>query len=515
MFLRRRKSVEFGKLLAVFVVIYAILLLVGIGHRTALWDEFQNTALPFLLYDMTLDHTEIGLNLDSIRAYATDYHAHYSVFYSIIHHPPLHRVFLYLAFLAAGPGEVQGRAVSVAFSVMALLATYLLAYRLTRRRDISFLSAVTLALIPTFSEFSRLMMIEVPLVATTTLTVYAFLRYVESEKLRDAVFFGISAGLCVLTKNYGLLVFIPLGIHMIREKGVRFVFNRNSAIGIAIALAIAVPWYAFAALLPSVAGVDVDLMGAYAGYFVPNLEVIALAPSFYITTFSWVLGILSLAAFGKALMRRDGTDVLLIVWALSYIMLFTFAIGPSIGHLHRFIMPSLPAFAIMIARLFGDMIDSKRARYPWHIIFIMLVCSAALSAAYNASVDVRKPIDEAAVYAIENSDYGDGIITTDFYQTFYLLKHDRNLSVFNLNARDMETLDSIINASYASESRQAAGIKNPESYSYLVLEYPLQPKVAANPDFVEFIEESGCLKKEIVFGDDVSIALYRFSEECI
>jgi len=141
MFLRRRVRPEiFTKLLAAFIIVYAAVLLVGIGYRTAIWDEFQNTALPFLLYDMTTNAGSIGPGFAALKAYAIDYQAHYAVFYSLIHHPPFHRIFLYAAFMLAGPGEVSGRAVSVAFAVLALVVTYMAAYRMTKRRDLSLLS---------------------------------------------------------------------------------------------------------------------------------------------------------------------------------------------------------------------------------------------------------------------------------------------------------------------------------------------------------------------------------------
>jgi len=357
-------------------------------------------------------------------------------------------------------------------------------------------------------------MLEIPLVAMTTLTVYAFLRYEKSRKASDAILLGVAAGLCMLTKNYGLLVLVPLGLYMLVEGGIRSFADRKVLMALAVALAMAVPWYVFAAMLPSIAGVNENLVGAYVSYFSPNPEVFAEVPSFYLMTFSWILGPLSILAVVRAFMRRDKTDVLLLLWALSYFIFFMVAIGPSVGHLHRFIMPALPAFAILIARLMGEIVDSRRFRHPWHIIMAVLVCSAALSVAYNASVDVRKPMDEASVYILANSNVGDGVITTDFYQTFYLLKHDRDLKVFNLNARNMETLGSILNSTHASPARDAVGIKNPENYSYLVLEYPLQPKVEANPDFVSFIEDSGCLHKEKVFGNETEIVLYRFDEDC-
>jgi 4-amino-4-deoxy-L-arabinose transferase-like glycosyltransferase len=509
---------KFGlwKIAIVLFALYIVLLGCGIGHRTALWDEFQNTALPYFLYDLTHEMASTGgMGFSEIKAYAISYHAHYPIFYSLIHHPPFHRLFLYASFMVLGPGEFAGRIVSVFFSAATLLITYMLALELTRKKEVALLSAVVLALIPTFVEYSRLIMLEVPLAAMTALTVYAFVRYRKRESLKNAMILGVVGGLCLLTKNYGVLVIIPIAAYIAAEKGILRLFDRKLLLSALIAASIAAPWYIFAVELPYMVGIGTNLLGAYMTYFVFSFDIVPLIPSFYLTTFSWILGVLSVAAIARALARMDAADKLMLVWIAAYFVFFTFLIQPSVSSMQRFIIPTLPAFAILCARLLRELIKSKRLRgYGLAVVILLLCGSAAVTVMYNISVSQSSPVEEAVVYAMANSPEGSGIITTNFDQIFYFLKHDRNLSFFALNVLSMDGLENVINSTHATEARMAVGIKNPQNYTYLLISYPLPPRIADDEELQAFIGRGDCFRLEKEFEGRKNMSVYRMFGDC-
>ena len=152
-------------------------------------------------------------------------------------HPPLGRVLLALGPYLAGArsfgtpppnGTQEGidilycggryaryltlaRAGALPFLVLLLLATWLWARRLFASQGAALLSVLLLASVPAVLGHAGLASLDVAAAATCLLALYALQLWVVSARLRDAVLFGLAAGLAVGTK-FSAVPFIGLAL---------------------------------------------------------------------------------------------------------------------------------------------------------------------------------------------------------------------------------------------------------------------------------------------------------------
>ncbi len=520
MVLKKGAKPGFGfheKSLVVMLLVFIVLGSWGLGHRSYLADEMQHSALPVFMYDFLGYYSDNpGIGIDGIKSYGLAYHSHYHVFTSIIHHPPLIRLPIILNFFALGLNEFSARIVSVFFGALGLIFTYLLAELVTGSKKTSLVAAMLLALIPVYFEYSRLVMLEIPLLAMCAMVTYFFYKYVLEEKGRDAFLFGISLGLCLLTKNYGVVIIPPLVIYALASRKFNLFKDKRMYMALIIAAAIAGPWYAFAAVVPGMVGIPYSLSGHYTNYIVFSLSALAQLPGFFIEQFSFAMGILSAATVIFAACRRDRDDYLLLSWALFFYVFFLFFVDPSssAGNFNRFVMPALPAFAILDAKYLLKLVGHpKLKKYGTVIVAAFMIASLSLAAIHVAGSEIRYPIEEAAVWVLGNTPREGGVIYTDYSQIFYFLKNDRDLSVRVGEGRTLEALGLLLNSTHASSRHESLGIENP-TYYHLLLRYPLRDKLASRTDFIEYIENGPCFFPEKVFGDDRRVVVYGIREGC-
>src|SRR5262249_35843324 len=103
------------------------------------------------------------------------------------------------------------RAGVLPFLAMLLLAMWLWARRVARNDAEALLALLLLASVPPILGHAALAALDVPAVATTSLALYSLLCWLVSGRWRDAVLFGITAGVAVGTK-FSAIPFIGLGL---------------------------------------------------------------------------------------------------------------------------------------------------------------------------------------------------------------------------------------------------------------------------------------------------------------
>jgi hypothetical protein len=100
------------------------------------------------------------------------------------------------------------------FLALLLFATWLWARRLTASAGEALLAVLLLACVPPVLGHAALATLDVPAAATTLLAMYALQCWLGSGRWRDALFFGITAGLAVGTK-FSAIPFLLLGLVML------------------------------------------------------------------------------------------------------------------------------------------------------------------------------------------------------------------------------------------------------------------------------------------------------------
>jgi 4-amino-4-deoxy-L-arabinose transferase-like glycosyltransferase len=97
------------------------------------------------------------------------------------------------------------------FLAVLLFATWLWARRLTASDGEALLAVLLLACVPPVLGHAALATLDVPAAATTLLALYALQSWLYSARWRDALFFGITAGVAVGTK-FSAIPFLVLGL---------------------------------------------------------------------------------------------------------------------------------------------------------------------------------------------------------------------------------------------------------------------------------------------------------------
>lgn len=125
--------------------------------------------------------------------------------------------------------------ISPIFGILSLTLSFLLIKKLTNPK-IAFYSAVFLAFIPIFIDYSVLSYVESMLVFFVVLSVY----FLINGRIALS---GIAAGLSILTKYNGAFI-LPVLIYIVYRKSGKSkrLFYRNSLIVIALSLLVASPW---------------------------------------------------------------------------------------------------------------------------------------------------------------------------------------------------------------------------------------------------------------------------------
>lgn len=150
---------------------------------------------------------------------------------------------LYMLF---GESEFVALQVMSAFLVLLVASTYGLGRRLLSR-EAGLLSALLVSCLPIVVQYSRMFMLDLPLAALVTFSMYLLVRTSSFERTIPAVLLGLGMGFGLLTKwIFPLFIAAPFVmafvIGMVRpgNRGRRI---RNALISLFIASVLAAPWY--------------------------------------------------------------------------------------------------------------------------------------------------------------------------------------------------------------------------------------------------------------------------------
>ena len=470
-------------LLYAFMIAYFLVSVVGLGEPNMIWDETQNTAPSIFIYDFTREFLSDPMSFSEIKDYSIDYHAHYQFALNFLHHPPLQRIIVLASYMVLGITEFASRLPSVLFGVMGILFTYLLAEALTKNRRVALLSSVMLGLLSYYFILSRMAMLEVYIAAFVTASLYFFIRFEESRRGRDAVLFGLFLGMGLLTKVYAILVLPIIILYALLTKNTKVLKSRGFLISVLLALAMAMPWYLLAFfIMPSMLGIPPVAFNLYVSYLKVGLfdpfGVLLNCMKMYLFA-----GVIAFLGIIYHLQRRRKDSVLLLGWLLVFFAFFLFFIRPSSSHLSRFLIPTMPAIAIVAGSFLGTFVASKRN------ITLILGIMAATSVVHLAYYypGLSYDLESAALYALANTPPEGGVICPYYGVQFYFMKHDREVSrYFFMTTSKNDSYHNLLYEEYTDGMNRELGIKNPE-FHYLIIKEP--PEDTAIYDYYGFLFE--------------------------
>ena len=257
--------------------------------------------------------------------------------------------------------DIASHIVSFFFWALSIAGTYLLGREIFDRRVGSY-AALFSAFIPHFLYSGYLLMIDVPLTALITLSVYAFIRAVKKESAGAAVGAGLAALGVFFTKFIGiyLLWVIALAFVSYRRPGQwrpLIVFGATIAAGTAIIALLLFSLYGggFLELTVDYVFRVKRLLGMHMVQAVQDFTTQyhrgVLSVFFYFQFFTAYLSFALSALIMVSLFLRykvDGGDrshLFLIIWPLSIMLYFSFLLTRT----DRFIFSAYPAIAVIAA----------------------------------------------------------------------------------------------------------------------------------------------------------------------
>ena len=396
---------------AVFVLVYALLLTEDIGYKSLVWDEAviaQSGVDIVRLYPSLLDDPQRTI----------DTYVRWFPYF-----PPLMSLVLSAAYSVFGVSETVARLVSACFSLLCLITTFLFA-REAFDDSTGLASILLLSAMPIYWHMSRVAMLDVASVFFFTLTLYLHYLGVNRCKREFIVLSGFALGLGILTKYPNILCVPILLIALLFEfaRGERADWRSLASLLLAFesAFFMVIPWFYKTTVLDQSwrRWVYEIRPGTQYKWLMAEYWVGSLTAPFLQMTVS--IGILALLAVAYSLKRRSKADLFLLVW-IALVLLWFVPIHKDL----RYTMPYLPALAILSGRLLSDL-SGKLAKqlsgrteriggeYPRSAIMVvilaLLIVTPVLYGLATRPKELRVPIREAFVYVAGNIEAGRNVL---------------------------------------------------------------------------------------------------------
>lgn len=266
----------------------------------------------------------------------------------LFHHPPL---FTYGLMLFR---KLLGIKFQILFPVLANVLTVLIIFAIGRElydESVGLIAAFIFSICPIVLHASTKIWIDAVLTLFCTLSIYLSILAVKREKAFWYILAGISFGLAVLSKISALAIIAPIAYLFIKN------FNSKRLINVSYFLIssalVAGPWLI----------IFYKTFGTFFPWWIkPSEEPLRMFPFikmamarpwfFYFSNITIVAPIYLFAWITMIKSIKRTSEWLEPIWVLSYVVGFTFVgIMGLEGYVTRYILPAIPALAILSARI--------------------------------------------------------------------------------------------------------------------------------------------------------------------
>lgn len=288
----------------------------------------------------------------------------------------VHQVIVGEFFKLFGVNEYVSRLPSAIFGVLTVLLIFILADTLFNRRTAllaSFFTATNNYLI----HFNRQDHLEATLIFFLVLTTLMFVKWHTTKKSYYFYTFLLSALVMMMIKvailaPFGILIIYYLYSEKEYENFINMMKKPLSIIIILLTLAYTfyyIYWivgidnyintltYATGRQSKQVSTFYIDVIKLFMGYTIPFLAII---------------GIMSAAQ------SRHKEDIFISIWAISVVIFFTYY--PLQGY--SYILPAVPAVAMLCARVFDRLMDIVKVPIPILIVLLLAIPASTMSSMY-------------------------------------------------------------------------------------------------------------------------------------
>jgi 4-amino-4-deoxy-L-arabinose transferase-like glycosyltransferase len=320
------------------------------------------------------------------------------------------------AFTAFGDNEFAARLPSALAGLGIVFLLYLICAEITSRRA-ALVSALVMATMFRFVTFARIGLTDVPVMFFVVAALYGFVRAVQPASGGDRRWGPASAGpssawtlvawVCV---GLGVLTKGPVGVLPVAIWAMYAGFSRNWSlfartrplIGMALALAIVLPWYVVMAGQHGRAFTDFAL-GHEIVERVLSEESFGTPPRGFFYYFKiwpgdaapWsMLFVASVGWFARRWSSVDRTVRQPVIFAVAWFICVFLLFSLSRSKVPHYVLPAYPAAALMIGVFVDGLADTRHDALWWGVpMAIIALASIAAAAATHLLLDVMAPGD--------------------------------------------------------------------------------------------------------------------------
>ncbi len=272
--------------------------------------------------------------------------------------------FVALSFVVLGFTEFAARLPAAVLGLATVLVTYVLGRRLFGSW-VGLLGGVILATSPEFIILSRSVVHDISLTFFISLALFFFYAAFSSQRLRriSLVLFYIALGFAVLAKGpVGILLpGMIIGLFLLLRSRLDFLKEMALGWGVLIFLLVAAPWY----VLMSVRNPDYlsyFFLKQNFGNFLSKAQSTHPRPVYYyvpallggMLPWSFFVPVACLRPVRKGLRKMNEGVLFLLCWFLVIFLFFSAASSK----LETYILPAFPAVALLIGRVWHEMVSS-------------------------------------------------------------------------------------------------------------------------------------------------------------
>lgn len=384
--------------IALVVVVFSVLssiYFVLLDERPNSWDPALHMYYSLIYYKLIQT-----LNLNEI-IFVSNYY------------PPLVHIISAIIYLFTGFSEKIAILTNIMFYFILILTVFKIAEKLYGFR-VGVISAILVSLFPGIIEFQRVYMLDLALTSLFSLSIYFYISSKDFSDLKNSIFFGLTFGLCELTKWNAFIYIVPTLFAIFitnytRRCPICYKFTTSKEYKIGLKTFCSKKHLKLYMNRKEINRNRIPILNIFVALFVclmtigwwyiPNLKMVAFRliyfanigsregdPNF-LTLEGWLYYLNAILEYLQIPFFL--IFIVSVIWffknrlSLSWIfsILFVYIILTLISNKdHRYILPLLPIFSIQMAVFFGDLYEKRLGKLLFSVFIIIgLVNISALT----------------------------------------------------------------------------------------------------------------------------------------
>ena len=296
------------------------------------------------------------------------------------------------------------------FFIILLLSTYKIG-SIIYNKNIGIFSAGLISMFPLVFGHSRVMLLDYPLMCMISLGFYLLLKTNKFSSTLYSIFLGIIFGLSQLTKETAFIFILgPLIYYFFKS------YSANNKKKMLLNFTITITFFL---ILSGIVYFRLENLDAFRIYFGKTCFIKKnLDPFYYLKNFIEIVGpfilIASLPLLVQYLVNIKRREKMLLIWFVIPLILFSISPNKAV----RFILPILPAFALIVSSEISNINLSKMFKRVFYILLILI--SILQYAYFNAGIldtKLKNPYFEVGILSIKKDKYSsDAIKLLDIFR---------------------------------------------------------------------------------------------------